>query len=212
MISAPERSGRVVRLRSCDEPTAADGIAAGADLVLFSGDKLLGGPQCGIMIGKEEAIGRIESDPLDARSSARQDDAGRARGDTSAGTATSTEPSSEFPLWKMIATPLATLATRAEKLAAAFRDELGLNAAVLPSESFIGGGSTPDQSIATMAVAVSPPFPSHHDSATGWATALRQGNPVGRDSRPQRLCYLRLANRGRGPGTRPARRGSQGLS
>ena len=63
MTSARERSGRVGRLRSVDEPTAAAGIAAGADLVLFSGDKLLGGPQCGIMAGNEKAIGRIESRP-----------------------------------------------------------------------------------------------------------------------------------------------------
>ncbi len=59
------------RPRACppgvaDEPTAAEGIAAGADLVLFSGDKLLGGPQCGIMAGTREAIGRIEADPSDA--------------------------------------------------------------------------------------------------------------------------------------------------
>ena len=47
-----------------DEPTAADGIAAGADLVLFSGDKLLGGPQCGIMAGTARAVGRVEADPL----------------------------------------------------------------------------------------------------------------------------------------------------
>ena len=47
-----------------DEPTAAAGIAAGADLVLFSGDKLLGGPQCGIMAGTARAVGRVESDPL----------------------------------------------------------------------------------------------------------------------------------------------------
>ena len=49
-----------------DEPTAAGGIAAGADVVLFSGDKLLGGPQCGIMAGSREAIGRIEVRPFDA--------------------------------------------------------------------------------------------------------------------------------------------------
>ena len=47
-----------------DEPFVADGIAAGADLVLFSGDKLLGGPQCGILIGTASTIGQIEADPL----------------------------------------------------------------------------------------------------------------------------------------------------
>ena len=75
-----------------DEPTAAAGIAAGADLVLFSGDKLLGGPQCGIMVGTAEAIGRVERDPLDARPAARQDDAGRARSHTCGWHATPIEP------------------------------------------------------------------------------------------------------------------------
>ena len=49
-----------------DEPTATAAIAAGADLVLFSGDKLLGGPQCGIMAGTRKAIDRVESGPSDA--------------------------------------------------------------------------------------------------------------------------------------------------
>jgi L-seryl-tRNA(Ser) seleniumtransferase len=159
-----------------DEPTAAGGIAAGADLVLFSGDKLLGGPQCGIMIGHEEVIARIESDPL--MRALRLDKMTLAALEATLRLACDSNRAVEqIPIWKMIATPLATLRVRAEKLATEFRDELGLNATVLPTDSFIGGGSAPDQSIATMAIGVSPPFPSHGDSATRWATSLRQGNP-----------------------------------
>src|SRR5438309_920635 len=46
------------------EPTASEGLAGGADLVLASGDKLLGGPQCGLMIGSRAAIDQVTSDPL----------------------------------------------------------------------------------------------------------------------------------------------------
>src|SRR5207248_9423301 len=46
------------------EPTIAEGLAAGADLVLCSGDKLLGGPQCGLLVGSQAAVDRLASDPL----------------------------------------------------------------------------------------------------------------------------------------------------
>jgi L-seryl-tRNA(Ser) seleniumtransferase len=159
-----------------DEPTASASIATGADLVLFSGDKLLGGPQCGIMLGKREAIDRIESDPL--MRALRLDKMTLAALEATLRLALDADRAIErIPVWRMIATPLSSLATRAERLAAILRDELGLNSTVLPSESFIGGGSAPDQSIATMAVGVSQPFPPQHDSATDWATALRLGEP-----------------------------------
>ena len=62
-------------------------------------------------------------------------------------------------------------------LASALRAELGLNASVVPSQSFLGGGSVPVQPIPTMAVSVSPPFPPRHGSEGAWARALRLGDP-----------------------------------
>jgi L-seryl-tRNA(Ser) seleniumtransferase len=159
-----------------EEPTAVAGIAAGADLVLFSGDKLLGGPQCGIIAGTARAVSRLESDPLmralrlDKMTLAALEatlilacDADRAAG--------------RIPLWSMLATPLDALRERATKLAAIFRSELGLNAAAVPADSFLGGGSAPLLPIPTVVVAVSPPFPISRDSESEMARALRQGNP-----------------------------------
>jgi len=160
-----------------DEPTASHGIAAGADVVLFSGDKLLGGPQCGIMIGHEKAIDRIESDPL--MRALRLDKMTLAALEATLRLLLDQDRARErLPLWKMMGTPLSILAARAEKLATAFRFDLGLNAATLASESYLGGGSSPDRSIASMAIAVSPPFPAQLGSASAWSTALRQANPA----------------------------------
>ncbi len=166
-----------------DEPTAADGLTAGADLVLFSGDKLLGGPQCGIMVGSREAIGRIEVDPLmralrvDKMTLAALEatlrlaaDAGHAR--------------ERIPLWSMIAASTDDLMARAEALAQALRSEFGLNALAVPSEAYLGGGSAPIQAIPSAAVCISAPFPvAAGDGGEGaFADALRRGDPpvVGR--------------------------------
>jgi L-seryl-tRNA(Ser) seleniumtransferase len=159
-----------------DEPTATDGIAAGADLVLFSGDKLLGGPQCGIMAGTAKAIALVESDPL--MRALRLDKMTLAALEVTLSlVADASRAVEHIPLWTMISTPIATLKRRAEALAAALRQVLHLNATVVPAESFMGGGSAPVHPIPTVAVAVSPPFPEPHRSDAALAHALRQGDP-----------------------------------
>ncbi len=200
-----------------DEPTAAEGLAAGADVVLFSGDKLLGGPQCGIMVGSREAIGRIEVDPL--MRALRVDKLTLAALEATVRLAMDPEHAIDrIPLWAMIATPLPELTARAEALAEAFRDRLGLNAVATTSESSIGGGSAPFRPIPTAVVAVSPPFLIHQGSGSesDWAQALRQGDPpvvarvqkglvlldmrtLTREQEPQLLDAVRRVCQDRGP-------------
>ena len=158
------------------EPTATEGIEAGADLVLFSGDKLLGGPQSGLMVGSLEAIKLVRRDPLmralrvDKMTLAALEatlhlalDPGRA--------------GSRIPLWAFLNVRLERLLDRAGRLAGAFRAELGLDASVVEGTAYLGGGSAPLEPIPTAAVRVAPPFPPGSPSERAWARALRLGHP-----------------------------------
>jgi L-seryl-tRNA(Ser) seleniumtransferase len=159
-----------------EEPTAAEGIAAGADVVLFSGDKLLGGPQSGIMLGKCAAIDRIRSDPLmralrvDKMTLAALEATLRLMLDPTVARA-------RIPLWSFLTTPVEKLRVRAERLAASFRDPLGLSADVIDSTAYLGGGSTPVAPIPSVAVRLSPPLPPRWNTETAFAQALRLGIP-----------------------------------
>ena len=96
-----------------DEPTATAAIAAGADLVLFSGDKLLGGPQCGIMAGTARTVGRVEADPL--MRALRLDKMTLAALEATLLLARDPDQAQErIPLWSMITTPVEALAERAD--------------------------------------------------------------------------------------------------
>jgi L-seryl-tRNA(Ser) seleniumtransferase len=164
--------------RVTEEPTAAESLAEGADLVLFSGDKLLGGPQCGILVGSREAIGRIEVDPL--MRALRVDKMTLAALEATLRLAADPDHAARrIPLWAMIAAPLPGLRHRAESLAEALRSELGLNARAVASEAFVGGGSVPIHAIESAAVAITPPFPTpgREGSESAWAEALRLGEP-----------------------------------
>ena len=146
------------------EPTVQESLAAGVDVVCFSGDKLLGGPQAGIIIGRKDLLDRIRKHPL-AR-------AVRADKTCLAGiTATllhylKDEATQEIPVWKMMACTLEQLKSRAEM----WRDMLG-QGDVISSESTVGGGSLPDESVATFVLALRVKSPDK------FLKKLREANP-----------------------------------
>ncbi|MBP9503396.1 MAG: L-seryl-tRNA(Sec) selenium transferase [Candidatus Promineofilum sp.] len=135
------------------EPTVPEGLAAGADMVAFSGDKLLGGPQAGILAGRAALIERARRHPL-ARA-VRADKLALA-----ALTATLdlylTGRESDIPVWRMIARPLDEIAAEAERWARQLRDA-GIDAATAPDVSYVGGGSLPGESLPTRVVAIHVP-------------------------------------------------------
>jgi L-seryl-tRNA(Ser) seleniumtransferase len=157
-----------------EEPTAAASISAGADVVLFSGDKLLGGPQCGVIAGTKRALERIESDPL--MRALRLDKMVLAALEATLRLLLDPERTGRIPLWSMAAVPVEVLSTRAAGLARALCERLGLRAIAVPSESFLGGGSAPIRVIPSAAVAISAPFPAGVASEAGLAMALRGGD------------------------------------
>jgi L-seryl-tRNA(Ser) seleniumtransferase len=129
------------------EPTVQESLAAGADLVCFSGDKLLGGPQAGIIVGNASLITKINKHPL----------ARALRADKlclAALTATllhylKDEAGREIPTWKMMALTPEQLRQTAE----GWKQKLGLGE-VIPGWSTVGGGSLPEENLPTFLLAL----------------------------------------------------------
>lgn len=141
------------------EPTVQEAVAAGADVVTFSGDKLLGGPQAGIILGRTEIIARCKKNPLtralrvDKMTLAALEATLRLYRDDRQALA-------EIPTLQMIAIPLESLKKQAEDLAQFIRrvDSSGrLQVSVQQNVSQVGGGSLPGQYLPTFVVAVSSP-------------------------------------------------------
>ena len=151
------------------EPIPQDSVAAGADVVCFSGDKLLGGPQAGIVVGRKAAVDRMKRHPL-ARV-LRPDKA------TLAGLAATLrhylqdEAETAIPIWRMIASPPETLRGRAE----AWRSAIGAGA-VEAAQSTVGGGSLPGEQVPTFVLALRP-ADAHGATATDLAARLRRHDP-----------------------------------
>ena len=133
------------------EPTAQESLAAGADLVAFSGDKLLGGPQAGIIVGKKALIDQLKRHPL-ARA-IRADKLCLAALSATLDHYRRGEAIQQIPVWQMIARPLADLRETAQRWA----QQTG--GTVIDGESTVGGGSLPGETLPTALLALDVPDP-----------------------------------------------------
>ncbi len=138
------------------EPMAQESIAQGADLVCFSGDKLLGGPQGGIILGRKELVARLREHPLTR--------ALRVDKTTLAGLQATLlhylkgEAVEKVPVWRMIAVSPEAIEERAALWVERLQGK-GAQASLIPGHSAVGGGSLPGQTLPTCLAAIAHPSP-----------------------------------------------------
>ena len=172
-----------------DQPVASTSIQAGADLVLFSGDGLLGGPQCGIIVGRKPLVEKIDAHPM-----ARAVQVGKATlaalGATLRLYRDPQKAARQVPLLHLLGTSVENLENRAQRLAS----QLVAADAVAEAEpvvgtAYLGGESIPGQEIPTRCIAVKP----QGMSVERLAAALRSGTPpvVARVQQDRLLVDLR---------------------
>lgn len=167
------------------EPTPQASVAVGVDLICFSGDKLLGGPQAGILVGRRALLERIARHPLmravriDKLTLAALEATLREHRDGRAATA--------LPVWQAIARPLPAIRARADRWAGEVR-AIGLQAEVMEGESTVGGGSLPGETLPTALCAIRQDG-TRIVEVGELAARLRQGEPpvVARVSRERLL-------------------------
>lgn len=166
-------SGALFDLKSLNisgETTVAESLTGGADVVTYSGDKLLGGPQAGIITGRKELVARIRSNPLfralrvdkltyaaleaTLMSYVRQDYAA-------------------IPALKLMTAPAEELRARADALTSAVMQNTSLRVEVIVTESLIGGGAAPTAALPSFAIAVT----HSRSSADEVAAKLRGSRP-----------------------------------
>ena len=154
----PDRATLPAPLR--DEPIVSESIAAGADVVCFSGDKLLGGPQAGILAGRAGALDAIRRHPL--MRALRVDKLTYAALEATLEEHAIGKGQDAVPVLRMLALTPAEVGARATRLAEALRTA-GWRAELIDGVSTIGGGSAPQSQVPTRLLAISPPGLSADD-------------------------------------------------
>ncbi|MBI4717808.1 MAG: L-seryl-tRNA(Sec) selenium transferase [Planctomycetes bacterium] len=158
-----------------DEPCVQDSVKAGADLVCFSGDKLLGGPQCGMIVGKRELIERLEANPLmrtyrvDKLTLLALEATLRCYQDAG-------EAVASIPALSMMQASTDALADRARELVDQLHSALPEERFLICSDTtFVGGGAMPEERLATVLVQWRPSMASVDEAA---AALRRAETPV----------------------------------
>jgi len=136
-----------------DEPVVRDVLEAGVDLVTFSGDKLLGGPQAGIIVGRCDLLDRIKKHPI-ARAVRIDKFSLAALQATLNLYIAPNKPAERIPVLQALSEPLGDIYSRAEALKERLRDQNGLDVKIIETEAFVGGGSLPMQDLSSFAVAL----------------------------------------------------------
>jgi L-seryl-tRNA(Ser) seleniumtransferase len=157
------------------EPTVQEAVRSGADVVTFSGDKLLGGPQAGIIVGRSEAISAIRGNPLtralriDKLTLAALEPTLKLYRDEATAVKT-------IPGLRMLTEPLEAIRLRSDRILALLRETLGDLAVVDQADlsSRTGGGAYPELSLPSRCITVSPA----KLSAAGLEKRLRLGTPA----------------------------------
>jgi L-seryl-tRNA(Ser) seleniumtransferase len=138
------------------EPRITEGISAGADLVCFSGDKLLGGPQAGIVIGRKKYVDQLRKNPLYR---ALRVDKMVISGLEQVTSNYLKKEEEKIPIWKMISISLEDLRRRAEKISAQL-NAFGISASLKESKSTVGGGSLPGETLPTIILSLNSEIPA----------------------------------------------------
>ena len=185
-------SGCMVDLASFgvrEELPAGLSLAAGADIVTFSGDKLLGGPQAGILVGKSDILARIRKNPLFR--ALRVDKLTIATLEATVSLYLQGKLDS-IPAFRMMRLSKDAIALRAVRLAGRISTNQGFSASLRDGESVIGGGSTPGQTLPTCLVAVR----RKQYSAAKLEEIFRKQQPaiIGRVERDEFLLDLRTVS------------------
>jgi len=131
------------------EPCVMNSVRDGADLICFSGDKLLGGPQAGLIVGNKDLISKLKKNPL--YRTIRCDKLTFSLMEQVLSAYLNGTQYKDLPIWQMIVTPVTDLKMRGEKIIAACS---GKDIVLSACEAYLGGGTTPSQTIPSLALSL----------------------------------------------------------